>query len=118
MKNLRIYLETSVISAVIDNREPEKNKYTCRFIEEIKKYKYEAFISRLTLLEIEKADNDTRKRLLKVIKEVNPEELLIDKDSEILAEKYLSEKIIPVKYENDAVHIAVASVNDLDVIAS
>ncbi|MFQ5835442.1 MAG: hypothetical protein ACE5HR_05940 [bacterium] len=35
-----------------------------------------------------------------------------------LANKYIVEGVIPVKYGNDATHIAVASVNDLDVVVS
>jgi hypothetical protein len=43
--------------------------------------------------------------------ELNPE--TID-----LAEKYLDEGIIPRKYRDDALHIAVAVVSDLDVVVS
>lgn len=118
MKKLKLYLETSVISAAIDDREPEKKKYTLRFIEEIKAGDYEIFISRITLVEIEDSDMRTRGKLLDVVKGIDPEELGIDKEVETLAARYISEGIIPLKYENDAVHIAVASVNELDAIIS
>jgi len=35
-----------------------------------------------------------------------------------LAREYIEKGIIPAKYEDDAFHIAVASVNDLDAIVS
>jgi len=53
-----------------------------------------------------------------VIKEIAPEELTLSKDAEDLASRYISEGIIPDKYENDALHIAIASVSSLDIIVS
>ena len=35
-----------------------------------------------------------------------------------LAKEYIAQGIIPKRYENDALHIAVAAVHDLDVIIS
>ena len=35
-----------------------------------------------------------------------------------LSRKYIAQGIIPEKYEDDAFHIAIASVNDIDVILS
>ena len=37
---------------------------------------------------------------------------------DLLAERYVQEKIIPLKHMDDALHIAIASVHNLDVIAS
>jgi predicted nucleic acid-binding protein len=118
MKKLKLYLETSVISAAIDHREPEKTEQTLCLLTEIKAKGHEAFISRIVLVEIAKADEDTQKKLLNVVKDIDPEELYIDKEVEILAKKYISEGVIPQKYDNDALHIAVASVNDLDAVVS
>ncbi len=41
-----------------------------------------------------------------------------DDEAQKLAEKYVSEGIVPEKYLTDALHIAIASVNDLDCIVS
>ena len=35
-----------------------------------------------------------------------------------LAKRYIAEGIIPERYEDDALHIAVASINNLDAIIS
>ncbi|MCL5674510.1 MAG: hypothetical protein M1501_02030 [Candidatus Omnitrophica bacterium] len=42
----------------------------------------------------------------------------MDEETEKLAQRYVDVFIIPEKYRNDAVHIAVAVVNDLDVVIS
>jgi len=118
MKKLKLYLETSVISSAIDNREPDKTAQTLRLLDEIKEKGHEAFVSRIVLVEIAKADENTQKKLLAVLQDIDPEELNIDKEAEALSGKYISEGVIPQKYENDALHIAVASVNGLDAVVS
>ena len=42
----------------------------------------------------------------------------IDEEIRELADRYIFERIIPEKYRNDALHIATAVVNDLDVVVS
>ncbi len=53
-----------------------------------------------------------------MVNELNP--ILLDNtyDSVELASKYIKEGIIPKKYIDDAFHIAIASVNNLDAIVS
>ncbi len=53
-----------------------------------------------------------------MIEKYNLIPLEIDEEIENLANLYIQNKIIPQKYEADAVHIAVAVINDLDVIVS
>lgn len=118
MKKLRLYLETSIISAVIDEREPEKKELTLRLLDEIKKEEYELFISELVTVEIDKSSQQTALKLRDILKKLQPEELTITDEIKVLADKYIAEKIIPLKYVNDALHIAAASVNELDVIIS
>jgi hypothetical protein len=44
--------------------------------------------------------------------------LKTDKNAEDLADKYVTENIIPLKYRMDGIHIAMATINDLDIIIS
>ena len=44
--------------------------------------------------------------------------LKADENAEILADKYVSENIIPQRYITDGLHIAIATINDLDIIVS
>ena len=46
------------------------------------------------------------------------QELFLDEAAKELAAKYIQEGIIPQKYQADAFHIAIASVNAMDVIVS
>ncbi len=118
MKKLTLYLETSIINAAIDDREPEKKKLTLRLFDEIKKEEYEVYVSSLVIDEIDKSSKEIAAELREAIKELNPEVLELDDEVDTLAGKYTEQGIIPVKYHNDALHIATATVNDLDVIVS
>jgi len=53
-----------------------------------------------------------------LIDEIAIEELSVDEDVLELAKRYIAEGIIPERYEDDALHIAVASINNLDAIIS
>lgn len=120
MKKIKIYLDTSILNFVLTDK-PElalQKKATIDLVSAIKKDEYEAFISDVVTAEVDRAPQDIAVRLRDVIKDVNPEELSLTKEAEDLAVKYILEGIIPDKYENDAFHIAIASVNDLDLIVS
>lgn len=120
MKKLKLYLDTSVLNfALTDKLELAlQKKTTVDLFNVIKKGEYEAFISDIVTAEIDRVSQDIAVRLRDVIKEIAPEELTLSNDAEELAGKYISEGIIPDKYENDALHIAIASVNSLDIIVS
>jgi len=62
-------------------------------------------------------DKNRRQDLLNLVKTF---ECLSTKDNEIktLAEEYVARGVIPIKYIEDALHIAVATVNYLDILAS
>ena len=64
-------------------------------------------------------DSLKRESLLSFIKGLSLEEVLdINNEVDTLAERYISEKIIPAIYRDDALHIALASVNGLDILVS
>jgi len=118
MRKLKLYLETSVWNFVFADDAPEKMEVTKQFFDEIDKGKYEIYISATVIAEIEDADPKTREKLTNLIKKYNPIKLKGDEDIESLSKKYIKAGIIPQKYEDDAMHIAFAVVNDLNAIVS
>ncbi len=91
---------------------------TLNLLEEVKKGKYDVFISEVVIREINRAPEAKARSLAALINELDLGDLHINNDSLGLAKKYIEAGIIPVKYEDDALHIAVASVNNLDAIVS
>ncbi|HLG28945.1 MAG TPA: PIN domain-containing protein [Candidatus Brocadiales bacterium] len=49
---IRVYLDTSVISALFDERNPERKSLTETFFKEIESF--EAYISEITVIEVER----------------------------------------------------------------
>lgn len=118
MKKLKIYLETSVINFIFDKSNPKEKEITLKLFDDIKKGQYEAFISELVIAEIDKAPHDIAVNLRNAISEINLIELTISEEVKFLADKYEEQGIIPRKYRNDALHIAIATVHNLDVLVS
>ncbi len=118
MKKIKYYLETSVFNFVFADDEPAKKKVTERFFDQVGKIDGEIYISEVVTKEIERAPEDIRNKLFSLIEKCKPSLIYLDEEVEAVAEKYIQEGIIPLKYRDDALHIAVAVVNDLDVILS
>jgi hypothetical protein len=97
---------------------PDEKEVTKELVHAIKRGTYTAFISSAVLEEISKAPESKQKALVSLVEKYDLIPLEIDEEIESLAGLYIKNKVIPQKYEMDAVHIAVAVINDLDVIVS
>lgn len=115
-RKLKLYLDTSVPNAYLDVKNPYRRGTTKQFWSKLKNY--QVFVSELTIKEINAAQNEElRHNLLELMKDFD---CLSTEDEEVrmLAEEYVLRGIIPVKYVTDAIHIAVATVNSLDILIS
>jgi predicted nucleic acid-binding protein len=113
---MKIYLETSVINFLFAKDAPEKMRITQEFFNVISDY--DIFISDIVLLEIEQAPEEKKKSLMNVIKKNKIKALESTNEAEKLADIYVNEGIIPKKYYNDALHIAIATKYNMDAIVS
>jgi predicted nucleic acid-binding protein len=118
LKPLKIYLETTVFNFKFADDAPDKKQDTLKLFDEIKAKKYIPYTSDYVLQELVKAEEPKRTKMVNLIKEYNVKFLAADKNAEILADKYIEEGIIPIKYRTDGIHIAMATINNLDVIVS
>jgi predicted nucleic acid-binding protein len=116
MKLLKVYFETSVFNFVFADDSLVEKDITLKLFNKIKDY--EAYISEIVIREISRAPEFKKKQLFNLINKYEFKELEFDRESEELAKWYIKEGVIPEKYEEDALHIAIASVNNLDVLIS
>jgi len=119
MKKIRVYLDTSVLGAIYDTEYPQRVETTRNLLKTLASGStYAPFISNIVIEEIEKAPLEIVKGLKKLIGEMKPE--VIDEKEECieLVNEYLKKKVIPKGYRDDARHIAVAVVHNMDVIVS
>jgi rRNA-processing protein FCF1 len=98
---------------------PQYRADTLRLFDEIKAGKFEPFTSQYVIEELLKTpDKVKRNKMISFIGDYNIEILERSDSAETLTAVYVAEGIIPVAYETDALHIAVATVNRLDCIIS
>ena len=118
MRTPKIYLETSALNFAFAEDSPEKKADTLKLFEEIKCGKYLPFTSDYVKDEIDNAPYDKKDKMYRLILEYDIERLQKTDEIKELAEEYVREGIIPRKHMMDALHIAAATVNDLDMIVS
>lgn len=115
MEKIKVYLDTSVISALFDNRNPERQDLTQNFIKEVAYY--ECFISEIVLAEINDIKHESLKMTLRNAV-INYDVLEINEENRNLANKYIENNAIPTKYSEDALHLAIATQNKIDYFLS
>ena len=117
MHKPRVYLETTMFNHYFD-ADREAHVATVKLFREIKNGKYDAYTSLYVTDELGNAQEPKRSDMLALIKKYNIKVLDISDEASDLANIYVNEGIIPVKYIYDALHIACASVNDLEYVLS
>ena len=118
VKRLKIYLETTVFNFIFTDDSPDKKQDAIKLFNEIMQEKYIPYTSDYVLQELLKAEEPKRTQMINLIEQYKIKFLESNKNAENLADKYVSEKIIPIKYRTDGIHIAMATINDLDIIVS
>jgi len=122
IKKLKIYLDTSVINFLFADDAPEKKEVTIDFFDNfVLKEIYQVFISSIVVEEIERTDDILkREQLLNIIKKY-PIKFIDNIDTEEilnLAKEYLNQNILPKNSEADALHVAISTVNQMDILLS
>ena len=119
MRVPKVYLETTVFNFCFASDAPDKTKDTLQFFKEVKDYQYEPYTSFLTIDEINKTpDILKRNNMLALIKEYDVGVLEDDSESDTLADIYVREGIVPARFRDDALHIAIASIADMHIVMS
>lgn len=113
----KIYLDSSVPSAYYDRLKLPRQRITRYWWNEVMKQNFEAYISVVTDTELNGTkDMLLRKKLLYLVKDFFLLEL--SEDAVELAGIYVQNGIVPEKYRNDALHIAIATLNGIDILVS
>jgi len=119
MKLMKTYLDTSVIGAIFDTEDPnrvEQTKYLLSILKD--RDGYVPFISNILIEEIERAPIQIRSELEKQIKEMKCEIIYENKSSINLVSEYIKKRIVSNKYREDARHLAIAVIQNMDLIVT
>ncbi|MCL2031601.1 MAG: hypothetical protein FWG93_08670 [Oscillospiraceae bacterium] len=119
MRAPRVYLETTMFNFCFADDAPDKRQDTLKLFAEIQEGRYEPYTSFVVVNEIEQT-SDARKResMLALINQYSIGVLADDSEADALADIYIREGIIPVKYRDDALHIAVAATHEMHIVLS
>ena len=118
MKKLKLYIETSTWNFIFADDAPEKKEITKTFFALTKKGSYEIYISEVVLREFDKAPSQKKDQLMELINQFAPAMVEMTQDAETLAQNYIKRKIVPEHKIEDALHIGVATVAELDAVVT
>ena len=117
MRTQQIYLETTMFNYYFDV-EREAHADTVKLFDEINAGIYQAYTSVYTMRELMKAPEERARKMINLISEYGITVLEATEEVDELARIYQQQGIVPPGSTVDAQHIAVATVNDLDMIIS
>jgi len=110
----RVYIDTSVIGGCFDH---EFEEWSNKLFDEFNNGRKIAVLSDITLDELTNAPKRVR-QIIETMPEHTFEIFASDNESEELANKYLLDKAVTEKYYEDALHIAIATIQQVHVLAS
>ncbi len=111
---MRLYLDTSVIGGFYD---PEFSEWTKPLIEDVLRGKHIAIISDITIKEIQDAPKNVV-GLLEQLINTHSELVASNEQTEILAAHYIREGVLRKKSLEDANHIALATIHNVNAVVS
>jgi len=117
MRKPKIYLETTLFNFYFDT-DRDAHAATVKLFDEISAGKYEPFTSRYVVDELEQDTTEKRDKMVNLIKQYEISVFEFSDEAETLADIYVTDGIIPVKYRTDGLHIAISAINNLDMIIS
>ena len=110
----RVYTDTSVIGGCFDE---EFAEWSNALLKEFREGSKIAVVSSLTLSELEGAP-DKVKNILSTVPGNFIENVSLGDEAQALADRYIEDKVVAPKHIVDARHIALATVERVDVLAS
>jgi len=115
---MRIYIDTSVINGLY-TEDIDIKTATERFFEYVRRSASILYSADLIVKEIDRTPQESKRNKLKeALAEYDVEFLPLSDEIEKIANIYIQEKVIPIKYLPDAIHIATASIHNIPILVS
>lgn len=114
MKKFRIYVDTSVLGGCFDD---EFAQWSNQLIEDFRRGRLVALLSAVTAAEVEQAPPTVRQIHDELIA-MGSQVLTVSQEALELLNSYQKRKILGNKFQNDMLHIAVATIAEADILVS
>ncbi len=73
---------------------------------------------KIVMKELMRAGESDRLQILEVFERIEPTEIELTQEAEELAQHYIDSEVLPAKKGDDALHVAIATVAEMDVLVS
>jgi len=113
-----VYLDTSVWNFQYAEDALDKEAITRQFFEQARQGDFDLYSSDIVVQELQEAPKPRRIQLMAFYDQVGPTVLDVTAQAVALSEQYMRAGVIPEKHVADALHVAIASVQDIDIILS
>ncbi len=114
MKVLRVYVDTSVLGGCFD---AEFVRWSAGLMEDFRQRRFRPVLSEVTAAEVLRAPDPVRD-LHAEIMDLGAEILPVSREALMLRASYQARGVLGSRFENDMLHIAVATIADVDVLVS
>jgi predicted nucleic acid-binding protein len=114
----KLFLETTVFNFYFEDKQGQKQTDAIRLFEEIAGGKYEAYTSEAVIDEVKAASREKAGKMEALSKKYIKRAIQPSPEAERMADIYVKKGIIPLKFWDDALHIATATVNNCDFVVS
>jgi len=119
MRIPRIYLETTIFNFPFADDAPQYKADTLKLFGEIRTGKFRPFTSEYVMRELEEIkDMEKLEKMKALVDDYNIEIIPENEEARRLAGIYVKDGIIKERYRTDAIHIASATVAEMDFIVS
>ena len=117
-KKLKVYLDTTVVSYLLQPDAPEKMDITLKLWEKFKTGVYDICLSQVTLTETNRCNEEKLNYILEKLSEIEYTTYQITDEIRQLAHEVIESGILSEKSYDDCTHIAAAVINKCDVLVS
>jgi len=114
MKILRVYVDTSVLGGCFD---PEFEVWSKGLLEDFRLRRFRPVLSEVTAAEVMPAPEPVRDVYAEVL-DLGAEVLPVTREALNLRKEYLERGVLGSRFENDMLHIALATIGEVDVLVS
>ena len=111
---MRIYIDTSVVGGFYDK---EFDEATRELFKKVEKGEITLIVSELLEAELLRAPEHVRNHLDKYSKK-QIEKVELTEEAKVLADRYIAEQVVGKTSKADCQHIAIATINKVDVLVS
>jgi hypothetical protein len=116
---VKLYIETTVPNFLFADDAPEKQNATEAFFRWLRVSPDKLYTSELVFTELEKTpDRSLRNKLLSTLSNLECVVFPLTREAQGFSERLVGERVIPVRYRDDAVHAALCVLHEMDVLVS